>query len=110
MHIKSSFVCQGVSASVILTCPFLNCLNLGSNIDDVISSIRSLNVLTEMFKGNDSILAAPNTEALNGTGYESFAPHSAALNVSHNNKVRRSIVPWKVVTKYCGYIVTKTPV
>ncbi|XP_066469630.1 cholesterol transporter ABCA5-like [Tiliqua scincoides] len=58
----------------------------GSNIDDIISSVGSLNVLIEMFKGNDSILAAPNREALNGSGYVSFAPHSAALNVSRDNK------------------------
>uniref|UniRef100_A0A8C3T9R7 Cholesterol transporter ABCA5 n=1 Tax=Chelydra serpentina TaxID=8475 RepID=A0A8C3T9R7_CHESE len=43
----------------------------GSNIDDLISALRSRNVLTEMFNDSD---------------YVSAAPHSAALNVSLSEK------------------------
>uniref|UniRef100_A0A8D0BD66 Cholesterol transporter ABCA5 n=1 Tax=Salvator merianae TaxID=96440 RepID=A0A8D0BD66_SALMN len=58
----------------------------GSSIDDIISSLKSQNILTEVANGSDYGLADSHGTALNGSGYVSFAPHSAALNVLHGDK------------------------
>lgn len=59
---------------------FLHFFNPGSNIDDVIRSLRSQNILTEMFNASNY--------ALNGSSYVTVAPHSGALSVSLGDKVR----------------------
>ncbi|XP_066474234.1 cholesterol transporter ABCA5-like isoform X2 [Tiliqua scincoides] len=58
----------------------------GSNIDDIISSLRGLNIQTEIFNGSDYVSAALHSPPLNGSGYVSVAPHSAALNIFHADK------------------------
>ncbi|XP_053149562.1 cholesterol transporter ABCA5-like isoform X2 [Hemicordylus capensis] len=56
----------------------------GSNVDNIISSLNSQNILTEIYNG--SALAAPMDAALNGSTYMSVAPHSAAFNISHDDQ------------------------
>lgn len=58
----------------------------GSNIDDIISSLRDLNIQTEILNGSDYVSAALHSLPLNSSGYVSVAPHSAALNVFHADK------------------------
>ncbi|KAL7989592.1 hypothetical protein Chor_012258 [Crotalus horridus] len=53
----------------------------GSNIDDLINALRNQNILTEVYSGSDYESADFHSTALNNSGYVSFAPHSAALNV-----------------------------
>lgn len=71
---------------------FVCYLNLGSNIDDIISSLRDLNIQTEILNGSDYVSAALHSLPLNSSGYVSVAPHSAALNVFHADKVTRNIL------------------
>ncbi|XP_077184465.1 cholesterol transporter ABCA5 [Paroedura picta] len=56
-----------------------------SDIEDIIRSLRSQNILTEIFNGSDYLSSAHHTTALNGSGYVSVAPHSAAINVFHTD-------------------------
>ncbi|XP_063149515.1 cholesterol transporter ABCA5-like [Candoia aspera] len=58
----------------------------GSNIDDLISALRNQNILTEICNGSDYELADFHSTSLNNSGYVSFAPHSAALNVFKGDK------------------------
>uniref|UniRef100_A0A6J0THA1 Cholesterol transporter ABCA5 isoform X1 n=2 Tax=Pogona vitticeps TaxID=103695 RepID=A0A6J0THA1_9SAUR len=57
-----------------------------SSIDDVITSLRNQNILTETVNGSDYGSTIFHNSALNGSGYMSFAPHSAALNVFYVDK------------------------
>lgn len=54
-----------------------------SDIEDILRSLRSQNILTEVFNGSD--YSAHHTIALNGSDYVSVAPHSAAINVFHRD-------------------------
>lgn len=83
-----SEVCvQSVFACAVLTCNFLPSLNLESDIEDILRSLRSQNILTEVFNGSD--YSAHHTIALNGSDYVSVAPHSAAINVFHRDNVSK---------------------
>lgn len=80
---------QSVFACVVLTCHFLHFLNLESDIEDIIRSLRSQNILTEILNGSDHVPSVHHTTTLNGSGYVSVAPHSAAINVFHTDNVRK---------------------
>uniref|UniRef100_A0A2D4LJI6 Cholesterol transporter ABCA5 n=3 Tax=Micrurus TaxID=8634 RepID=A0A2D4LJI6_9SAUR len=53
----------------------------GSNIDDLISALRNQNILTEVLSDSDYESADFHNTALNNSGYQTFAPHSAVLSV-----------------------------
>ncbi|XP_048344338.1 cholesterol transporter ABCA5 isoform X1 [Sphaerodactylus townsendi] len=52
-----------------------------SDIEDIIRSLRSQNILTEIFNGSDYVSSVHHNTILNGSSYVSIAPHSAAINV-----------------------------
>ncbi|KAH0629331.1 hypothetical protein JD844_011316 [Phrynosoma platyrhinos] len=52
-----------------------------ANIDDIISSLRNQNILTEIVNGSDYGSADSQSTAFNSSSYVAFAPHSAALKV-----------------------------
>lgn len=74
---------------VVFLCHILLFFNLGSNIDDLISALRNQNILTEVRSDSDYESADFHSTASNNSGYVSFAPHSAALNVFKVDKVRK---------------------